>query len=85
MELDRRACRARFKSIHGPDAIFDDRYLEPVGKLAIVDRMLANLEGHALRRSDLAMGVWVLRLRAAIPGADGDVLARARAAVSKLN
>jgi regulator of sirC expression with transglutaminase-like and TPR domain len=85
MELDRRACQVRFKTVYGPDAVFDDAFLEPVGKYAIVDRMLANLEGLALRRGDLAMAVWVLRLRSAIPGADEELVARARAAASKLN
>jgi regulator of sirC expression with transglutaminase-like and TPR domain len=85
MELDRRACRARFRQVHGPDAVFDDAFLEPVGRFAVVDRLLANLEGHAVRRGDLAMSVWVLRLRASMPDAADELVARAHAAASKLN
>ena len=77
--LDRRGCRIRFEGVHGRGAAFDDAYLEPVGKLAIVDRMLANLEGIAARRSDADMLGWVVRLRNGLPSAtDG---ARRRAAV----
>lgn len=68
--LDRRLAQLRFHGVHGPDAPFDPAMLEPVGKLIIVDRQLANLELIARRRTDPFMLTWVLRLRAALPGAD---------------
>lgn len=83
--LDRRGCRLRFAGVHGPDAPFDDSFLEPVGKVAIVDRMLANLEGVATRAGDLGMLRWVLRLRAALPDAPPELLAKLQAITAKLN
>lgn len=68
--LDRRGCRLRFHGVHGPQAEFDEAFLEPVGRLAIVDRMLANLEGIATRTRQPFMLEWVLRLRASLPTAD---------------
>lgn len=74
--LDRRGAEARFHVIQGPGAVFDPAFLEPVGRLAIVSRMLANLEGLARSRRDAAMLRWVRRLRAtthAAPGLRGRV------------
>ena len=83
--LDRRGCRIRFQSVHGRDAPFDETFLEPVGKLSILDRMLTNLEGIAGRAGDLGMLRWVLRLRAALPEAAPDVATRLHAITAKLN
>lgn len=77
--LDRRGCRIRFHAVHGRDAAFAEAYLAPVGPLAIVDRMLANLEGIAARRADTRMLGWVGRLRDGVPSAEHG--ARRRAAV----
>ena len=74
--LDRRGCKLRFHGVHGPEAHFDDAYLEPVGKLLIVDRQLANLENIANVRGETFTLLWVLRLRAALPGADDNVRRR---------
>jgi regulator of sirC expression with transglutaminase-like and TPR domain len=74
--LDRRGCRLRFHAVHGPDARFDEAFLEPVGKLAIVDRQLANLENIASVRGETFNLLWILRLRAAIPGAEDNVRRR---------
>ena len=71
--LDRAACRLRFHAVHGPDAPFDDAFLEPVGKAAIVARQLANLENIANVRGEPFTLVWVLRLRASMPDADEGV------------
>ena len=68
--LDRRGCRIRFQGVHGRDATFDEGFLEPVGKRAIVDRQLANLEAIAAATGRTAMLTWVLRLRVAIPGSE---------------
>lgn len=67
--LDERGCRLRFLQVHGPDAEFDPTFLQPVGKHAIVSRMLANLERIATMDGERAMLVWVLSLRAAMPDA----------------
>lgn len=87
--LDRRMAQLRFHGVHGPEARFDPAFLEPVGRLAIVDRQLANLDLIAGRRADPFMLTWVLRLRAALPGADpvlGERLALAeRAQQNRLN
>lgn len=83
--LDRRGCRIRFQGVHGAGAPFDEAFLEPVGKVAIVDRMLANLEGIATRAGDLGTLRWVLRLRAALPDAPAELLAKLRAITAKLN
>jgi regulator of sirC expression with transglutaminase-like and TPR domain len=83
--LDRRGCQLRFHGVHGVDATFDQAFLEPVGKLAIVDRMLANLDGIGARKGDLAMLAWVLRLRASLPDASDEVQRRHAAVVAKLN
>jgi regulator of sirC expression with transglutaminase-like and TPR domain len=87
--LDERGCRLRFHGVHGPGATFDESFLQPVGRLAIVARMLANLEGIATRWGDRSMLVWILRLRVGLPGsgpADAARLAAAeRALRAKLN
>lgn len=70
--LDRRACEARFRALHGPGATFEPSFLEPVGARAIVARILANLDTIASARSDRTMLEWVVRLRASLPGAPAD-------------
>lgn len=67
--LDERGCRTRFHQVHGPDAEFDPTFLQPVGKLAIIARMLANLETVATMAGDRPMLSWILTLRAAMPDA----------------
>lgn len=67
--LDRAACRRRFHELRGPEAPFDPSYLEPVGKRAMVARMLANLDAIASARGDRMMLEWVVRLEASLPGA----------------
>jgi len=83
--LDRRGCQLRFHGVHGVEATFDPAFLDPVGKLAIVDRMLANLDGVAVRAGDVGMLAWVLRLRVAVPGSDEAVARRLAAVQAKLN
>lgn len=79
--LDRRGCRIRFHGVHGPDATFDDAFLEPVGKRAIVDRQLANLEAIAAATARTEMLTWVLRLRVAVPGSEPATARRLAAAL----
>ncbi len=61
-------CAAAFGSIHSSDVEFDARYLEPVGSVAILGRMLANLRGIFAASGDRQSLLWVLRLRLGIPG-----------------
>jgi regulator of sirC expression with transglutaminase-like and TPR domain len=83
--LDRRGCQLRFHGVHGVDAAFDPAFLEPVGKLAIIDRMLANLDVVAVRTGDLGMLGWILRLRTTVPGAEETLFRRMAAVQAKLN
>jgi regulator of sirC expression with transglutaminase-like and TPR domain len=79
--LDRRGCQLRFHGVHGVAATFDPAFLEPVGRRAIVDRMLANLEGIAGTIGDRTMLGGVLRLRASMPDAAEAVRRRLSAAL----
>ncbi len=67
--LDRAACEGRARKLLGPAVAFDPAFLAPVGPRTIVARMLANLDAIAAARGDRAMLAWVVRLRAAMPGA----------------
>jgi regulator of sirC expression with transglutaminase-like and TPR domain len=82
--LDRAGCVERFRAVQGDDAVFDDRFLAPVGTFAILARMLANLRAVCLATGDRASLLWVLRMRSSIPGVpveDRGELASALAAV----
>lgn len=70
--LDVRGCEARFHQVHGPDAVFDPAFLDPVPRGAIVARMLANLANVAATRADRRMLEWVARLQALLPGASAE-------------
>lgn len=65
--IDRAGCAARFHAVQGPGSVFDDTFLEPVGKRQILLRMLANLESVATMRSDRGLLQRVLGLRVALP------------------
>jgi regulator of sirC expression with transglutaminase-like and TPR domain len=82
VELDRRGCEARFHAVQGPGAVFDEAFLEPVGRRTIVTRMLANLEHSATRRGDPAMLAWVLRLRWQLPDVEPAVGRRLASALA---
>ncbi len=66
-ELDRAGCRALFDRLH-PARPWLDRYLDPVGSVAIVARMLGNLAGAYRRAGDRAGLTWSLELRRMLPG-----------------
>jgi regulator of sirC expression with transglutaminase-like and TPR domain len=66
--LDRAGCEARFHAVQGPGSVFDESFLEPVGKRAILVRMLANLETVARMRGDLHLLQRVFALQATLPG-----------------
>ncbi len=65
--LDGAGCRELFHRVRGASAEFQPEYLEPAGNVAIVARMLANLQ-HSLLRRDPRSAPWVLRLRLRMPG-----------------
>lgn len=89
--IDRAGCERRFHEVLGPQAEFDDAYLEPVGKHTIVTRLLANLQGLYLRTGDREALGWVQQLVEQLPGAPlaaepaDELLRRARRERARLN
>jgi len=76
-------CRQIFNSVVGDRLAWDDDFLVPVHNLEIVARMLNNLKGIHLQRSDVDALRRVLELRACLPGmppSDRNALAVALAA-----
>lgn len=67
-ELDRTGCRAIFDRLH-PGNPWLDQYLDPVGSVAIVARMLGNLAGAYRRSGDRSALIWALELRRLLPEA----------------
>ncbi len=74
--LDRAACVARFESIHGSHATFDDRFLDPVIPRSIVTRVLNNLTA-SLRARDPRTLDNLLSLRVQLPMAPPELRALA--------
>ena len=70
--LDRADCATLFHRVHGPGASFSDAFLEPVGTLEIVARMLANLRNAFVSRGDRVALTWVLGLRTYLPGSPAE-------------
>lgn len=67
-ELDGAACRAIFERLHA-GAPWDHRFLDPVGPVAIVSRLLANLANAYRRSGDRHALSWAIDLRLRLPGA----------------
>jgi len=67
--LDQAGCVRRFHAVNGAEEQFRPAYLEPVGRLAILSRILNNLMSIYTAQGRMADMEWVLRLRAALPGA----------------
>jgi regulator of sirC expression with transglutaminase-like and TPR domain len=67
--LDLAGCERAFRRVHGDDAPFDDSWLQPVGTVAILARMLANLRAIFAALDDHSSLLWVIRLRTSLPGA----------------
>jgi regulator of sirC expression with transglutaminase-like and TPR domain len=83
--LDPAGCEDVFRAVAGPSAPWDAGYLAPVARLAIVARMLRNLQGAYAQRNDLGSLRWVLGLRSALPGATHAEHDEARRLLAPLN
>jgi len=84
--LDRRSCRRVFEELHGDRAEWTDAFLDPVGNLAIVRRVLNNLSQIGRARGERRMLAAILELQTLLPGAstsDRLDLAKAMAAVGR--
>ncbi|MGH9084829.1 MAG: transglutaminase family protein [Acidimicrobiales bacterium] len=66
--LDRAGCHAVFSRLH-TGAAWQERFLEPVGPVDIVSRMLANHANAYRRVGDRSALCWVMDLRLRLPGA----------------
>lgn len=73
--LTRAECADLLRAVAGPDAVLTDAMLAPTGTIAILTRMLANLDGSFARRDDRRSVGWVCELRLALP-APVDVMAQ---------
>jgi regulator of sirC expression with transglutaminase-like and TPR domain len=85
--LDRAGCVARFAAVRGPGLEFREAFLQPIDHVAILDRMLANLQNAFVGRSRRDLR-WVTRLRLVIPNRsrnDREVLAGVLAEVGDFN
>jgi len=69
--------------LHGPGTELDPAWLEPVGRVAILERMLANLVRIFQQRGDAADLLWARDLQAELAGARGDPTARMRSRASR--
>jgi regulator of sirC expression with transglutaminase-like and TPR domain len=83
--LDERQCQVLFHQITGADSTWSEEFLDPVGNLSIVARMLNNLRIVYARRHDLAGLRWVMALRASLPAPYGDDPEAFARAVAPLN
>ncbi len=86
--LDAVGCEESFFLLQGPQAVFDPSFLDVVGPLEIISRMLSNLERATLMTNNLEMLAWVLRLVLAMPGVEVSAyrrLAKVLAALGKVS
>ena len=67
--LDREGAEKLFTVIHGSDARFDARFLDPVGPRAIMARIVTNLQRSYVGQGDRAGALWAQCLRVLVPGA----------------
>jgi regulator of sirC expression with transglutaminase-like and TPR domain len=86
--LDRRSCRRVFEQLHGDRAAWTDEFLDPVGHLAIVRRVLNNLSQIGRVRGERHLLASVVELQCRLPDAttsDRLDLAKALAAVGRFS
>ncbi|HLM65706.1 MAG TPA: transglutaminase-like domain-containing protein [Acidimicrobiales bacterium] len=69
VQLDREGAEKLFTVIHGPEARFQERFLDPVGPRAIMARVVTNLQRSYMGRGDRAGALWAQCLRVVVPGA----------------
>jgi regulator of sirC expression with transglutaminase-like and TPR domain len=70
--LDAHGCRELHRAVSGDDAPWHDEYLDPVDKVAILARVLANLKAAYRRQRDTAGLRWVMALRTRLPDPHAD-------------
>lgn len=68
-QLDRAGAEKLFAMIHGSEARFDERFLDPVGPRAIMARIVTNLQRSYVGRGDRSGALWAQCLRVVVPGA----------------
>jgi regulator of sirC expression with transglutaminase-like and TPR domain len=83
--LDAQGCQHLFHQLRGPETSWSADYLEPVGNLSIVARMLNNLRVTYGQRHDYGGLRWVLELRAVLPPPYGDDPGAAARAMAPMN
>jgi len=67
-QLDREGAEKLFTVIHGADAKFEERFLDPVGPRAIMARIVTNLQRSYVGRGDRSAALWAQCLRVVVPG-----------------
>ena len=67
--LDSAGCERLYAATTGQGG-FSNEYLEPVSRVKIIERMLANLEQIHRGSSDLSELTWVIELQVRLPGSD---------------
>ena len=70
--LDEAGCERRFRALHGDGALWLPSFLEPVGTVTILGRMLANLRAVYTSRGDQRALADVLAMRLALPPTPDD-------------
>ena len=71
-QLDRSDCRSLFHQVAGAETAWSDDYLQPVGNVSILSRLLNNLRAIYEGRREVVNLRWVMSLRAALPPPYGD-------------
>jgi regulator of sirC expression with transglutaminase-like and TPR domain len=66
--LDADGCQQLHRQLTGGGRAWDPGWLDPVGRWAIVARLLANLKAIYQQRHERDALLWVMRLRGLIPG-----------------
>jgi regulator of sirC expression with transglutaminase-like and TPR domain len=70
--LDAAACERLWRQRAGGNGEFSTDWLDPIGKLSILGRVLGNLKAIYAAQRNLGALRWVMALRCSIPGVDED-------------